>query len=106
MVFGSEDHQLPDQGGAHVFDGNLTQQIGHKPPIQPTPNYGRQCQIVLRKGGIATAIQDLFGPFDCAATIAIALYIREDVSIHLSNLTFESTSSSSATFHEDCNLEC
>jgi len=98
--------QLPDQGGAHVFDGYPTQQIGHNPRIRPTPNYGRQRHIVLRKGGIATAKQDLFGPFDCAAANAIALYTREDVSIHLSNLTFEPTSSSSTTFHEDCNLEC
>lgn len=33
--------QLLDQGGAYVFDGDLTQQIGHNPPIWPTSNCGR-----------------------------------------------------------------
>ena len=61
---------------------------------------------MLREGAIAAAIQDLFGPFDCATAIAIALSTRADVSIHLLDLTSEPTPSSSVTYHEDCNLKC
>ena len=97
--------QLPNRGRAHVFDGEPKQQISHNPPIRPTSNSGCKRHIVPKKGGIATAIQDLFRPFDCATAIVIALSTREDVSIHLLDLTSEPAPSSSVTIHEDCNLE-
>lgn len=88
-----------------MYSRDPTQQVGHNPLFRLAKNCGRQRHLLLRAGNVATAIQDLSGPFDCTTAIAIALSTREVVSFNLSDPTSKSVPTSSVIILEDSDLE-